>query len=249
MGFDPLFVWGIVHVAMMMAHEGRYGHWDTLLVNEFYELDNEKFSSSKGHLVWARDLVAEVPRDIVRFYLCLSAPEHARTNFSRATLDTVARDRLVVPWNELAAVLAKLTAEAGGDVPPLPVSAAARAAAAAMVGRFTGCYELTSFSLTRAADLVVQYTARVRAHALRAAGDGLDRDALRARLGELFVQTRALVCGASPILIDVTARAAHAGGFELHISPDTCDVTQTTAFGLPLLELATAPDPVVSRLD
>jgi methionyl-tRNA synthetase len=233
MGFDPLYVWGLVHVAELMAHEGKYALTDTLLVNEFYELESEKFSTSKGHVVWARDLVAEVPRDIARFYMCLSAPEHARTNFSRAILTKVAEERLVGPWNELAATLAKLTAELG-DNKPLPVSPQARAQAAAMITRFSLCYELESFSLSRAADLIVQYTERLRQHADRALAPGLDRDLLSGRLGDLFLQLRALLSGASPILIDLAARA----GIELSMSAEAYQLTHTAAVAVPVLDLS-----------
>lgn len=242
MGFDPLYVWAVVHVAELMAHEGRYALTDTFLVNEFYELENEKFSTSKGHVVWARDLVAEVPRDIVRYYLNLSAPEHARTNFSRAAMDQIVGRRLVEPWNELAVLLAKLTAEADGEAGSLPVSPETPKRAAAMVDRFSLCYELESFSLSRAADLVAQYVERLRAHAQRAREEMLDREQLRPRLGDLFLQLRALICCASPILIDLAARAAQAGGFDLRISASEFEVSQTTAFHVPGLALRVVPE-------
>ncbi len=241
MGFDPLYVWGLVHVAELMAHEGRYVLPDTLLTNEFYELENEKFSTSKGHVVWARELVTEVPRDVVRFFLCLSAPEHARANFSRALLDMIAGRRLIDPWNELAGILAKLTADTAGDGEPLPVSPGTPALAAAIVNRFATCYELDSFSLSRAADLVVQHIERLRGLARRALDEGLDPDVRRLRVGDIFVQLRALISGASPILMDVAARAARAGDFALCMSPDAYVVARTTTFAVPGLELRMAP--------
>jgi methionyl-tRNA synthetase len=241
MGFDPLYVWALVHVAELIAHEGRYVLPESFLCNEFYELEHEPFSTSKGHLVWARDLVTEVPRDVVRFYLCLSAPEHARTNFSRATLDRVVGKRLVAAWNDLAAALAKLTAGAGGDGTALPVPPEAAGKAAAMVARFSLCYELDSFSLTRAADLIVGHVARLRASAHQAVADDLSPDALDARLGDLYLQVRALISCAAPILIDVAADAARAGGFELGMSAAPFDVAQTTAFAIPTLNLRLGP--------
>jgi methionyl-tRNA synthetase len=247
-GFDNLFIWAAVHIAELIAHDGKYVLPDTILCNEFYELENEKFSTSKGHLLWARDLVAEVPRDIVRFYLNLSAPEHSRTNFSRAALDKVAGNRLVGPWNELAASLAKLTAEVGNtssdDTGPLPVSPETPGYAAAMVERFRLCYELSSFSLSRAADLIVQNVERLRLHAERALVGDLDPDALEVRLGDLFLQLRALIACASPILIDLAGQAAEAGGFELRISAEKFDVTHTTAFAVPNLDLTVTTNPV-----
>jgi methionyl-tRNA synthetase len=234
-GFDNLFIWGVAHVAELIAHEGRYVLPDTILCNEFYELDNQKFATSRGHVVWARDLLAEVPRDIARFHLNLSAPEHARTSFSRATLEQVAAERLVGPWNQLAAALAKLTAKAGRD--PLPVSPWAPARAAAIVSRFSQCFELASFSLNQAAELVTQHLERLRNHAVIALVEDLDRDVLRVRLGDLFLQVRALISGASPILIDLAASAAQAGDFEPSMSASVFDVTSTTAFQLPTLDL------------
>ena len=240
MGYDPLFVWGIVHVAELMAHGDRYGLWDTLLVNEFYELENEKFSSSKGHLIWARDLVAEVPRDVVRFYLCLSAPEHARTNFGRAVLDKVADERLVTPWNELCSALAKLDVEVG-ETGPLPVSASARAQAAAVVARFSACYELDTFSLFRAADLIAVNVERLRHRALAALAAAPDER--RARLGDLFLVLRALLAAAAPVLIDLADAARQAGAAD-GLAPGAFEVAETTAFAVPRLSLhATPTDP------
>ncbi len=236
MGFDPLFTWGVVHVAELIALEGRYVLPDTLLVNEFYELENEKFSTSKGHVVWARDLATEVPRDIARFYLNLTAPEFARTNFSRAALEKVAGDRLVAPWNELAETLGKLTAEVGAENGKLPVSLEATERAAAMVSRFALNYELEDFSLSRAADLVVQHVERLRARTRQTVDGNLDQEVLRGELGDVFLELRALISCASPILIDLADRAARAGEFELRITVDAFDVTHTTAFTVPALE-------------
>jgi methionyl-tRNA synthetase len=228
-GFDNLYIWGLVHIAELMAHEGKYVLPDTILCNEFYELENEKFSTSKGHVVWARDLVAEVPRDLARFYLNLTAPEHSRTNFSRAALDKVVQQRVVTPWNDLATLLGKLTADAGGDDVALPVSASTVDNIGAMVSRFALTFELETFSLTRAADLFVQYTERLRLHAGRAEpGD-------RTALGDLFLQLRALVSAASPILVDHSAQVAGAGGFALRTDAAAYDVRTTTAFPVPTL--------------
>lgn len=244
MGFDPLFTWGVVHVAELMAFEGRYVLPDTLLVNEFYELENEKFSTSKGHVVWARDLVAEVPRDVVRFYLNLTAPEHARTNFSRAALDKVAEQRLVRPWNELAAALETLTARVGGG--SLPVPAATRSRVAAMTSRFRLCYELDSFSLSRAADEVVAQLARLVGLARQALTEDVEEAEFRLRLADLYVQVRAYVGCVSPILVDVTEQAARAGGFTPRMTVEDFDVAHTTPIVLPKLDLKL---PTVSEPD
>ena len=88
-----------------------------------------------------------------------------------------------------------------------------------------------------------------------ALAEDLDRDVLRVRLGDLFLQLRALISGASPILIDLAASAAQAGDFEPSMSASVFDVTSTTAFQVPALDLrtptlvrATDPSPTASSM-
>jgi methionyl-tRNA synthetase len=222
LGFDNAYFWGMTHLALLMAHEGRYVLPDTIVCNEFYELENEKFSTSRGHVVWGHDLVREVPRDLVRFYLALTAPEHQRTNFSRAALEKVVAERLVAPWDQLADLL-RMAAALGGPG-PLPVSPAARARAAAMVDRFRACYELSRYSLTRAADLVVVHLDRL----VRRALDGTPP-------GDLFLETTALVAAAAPVLVDVAAELAATSGGELSLAAGAFEVDAVAPFDLPRL--------------
>jgi methionyl-tRNA synthetase len=216
LGFDNAYFWGMTHLALLLAHDGSYVLPDAIVCNEFYELENEKFSTSRGHVIWTRDLLQEVPRDLVRFYLALTAPEHSRANFSRAALDRIARTRLVEPWNALAAAVDEAVAALAAEHHTLPVSAGARGRSAAMVDRFATCYEVSSYSLTRAADLIVQHTARLEQEAselvsgLAAAG----QVACRRRLGDLISEVRTLIVAASPILIDLAQDSARFGGLD-----------------------------------
>jgi methionyl-tRNA synthetase len=221
-GFDNVYFWGLTHVALLMAHDGRYVLPDTIISNEFYELENEKFSTSLGHVLHTGELLDEVPRDLVRFYLALSAPEHQQTNFGREALAKVAGGRLADPWHRLAALLGKSVAEAGVNGVALPVSDAARARAAAVLSRFRVCYDLESYSLTRAATLIVDQL------------DRLSRSAPDAALGDVFCEVQALITGASPILIDLAETASHIGGFACRF--DAAPATTVTPFALPGFE-------------
>jgi methionyl-tRNA synthetase len=235
LGFDNGYICGMAHVALLLAYEGRYVLPDTIVSNEFYELENEKFSTSKGHVIRVQDLLAEVPRDVIRFYLALTCPEHQCTNFSRTALDKVTAQRLVEPWNRLSGLLGKAVA-AGGVGASLPVSAAARGRAAAMLERFRACYELDGFSLTRAAELVVVQLDRLQRRASQL--DGLDgpRDgAASKQLGDLFLEVKVLLAGASPILIDLAAAASQAGDLDGMFGRGALDVLQVTPFVLPPL--------------
>ncbi|WP_326589117.1 class I tRNA ligase family protein [Streptomyces sp. NBC_01294] len=213
LGFDNVYFWGMTHLALLMAHGARYVEPHAIVSNEFYELENQKFSTSKGHVVWAADLVAEVPRDLVRFYLALTAPEHSRTNFSREALATLASSRLVEPWNRLAGRLDELQAAVPADA-LLEVSETGAAHAAIVVERFRSHYELESFSLHRAADLVVVHLDRLLKQADRVAAD------VPGDLGDLVLAVRTLTACAAPLLVDLAARAERAGvGLTLPAGP------------------------------
>lgn len=51
------------------------------VVNELLDLGGSKFSTSRGHLIWARDVLSVVPTDYVRFALSYDRPEGVRSNF------------------------------------------------------------------------------------------------------------------------------------------------------------------------
>jgi methionyl-tRNA synthetase len=233
-GYDNVYHWGLMDLVLLMAHGDRYTLPASNVCNEFYDLDGDKFSTSRNHLIWSVDLLAEVPRDLVRFYLALTAPEYQRTNFSREGLERATARHLVEPWNALADTLslARLGADPGEA---LPTTAAGRQRAAVMVRRFRSCYELSTFSLTRAAETVVAHLARLRAAAERA-------DGRPTTLGDLFLQTRALLAGAAPILIDVTDAARAAGvDVSLHAAP----VDEITPFPVRRLPVGSDVAPAV----
>lgn len=238
-GFDNVYFWGLTHVALLMAHEGRYVLPDAIISNEFYELDNDKLSTSLGNVLYTNDLLTRVPRDLIRFYLALSCPENQRTNFSRGALDKVVNQRVVTPWNQLAETLNTMIAD-GGVTGELPVTAEARDRARAMAARFRVCYELDGYSLTRAADLIVAQVSRL----LRAAR-ALDPStaATSGALADLFLELRTLIGCASPIMIDLGAAGAEASGFQCRLDSQATQVSTVRPFRVPAVEAAVTDRP------
>lgn len=226
-GYDNVFHWGVLDLALLMAHGDRYVLPETNVCNEFYDLDGEKFSTSRGHLVRGVDLLAEVPRDLVRFYLTLTAPEYQRTNFTRGELVEVVSRRLVEPWNVLAEALALLLVNVDTAV-PLATGGRGRRMAAAMADRLRRCYELETFSPARAAETILVHLDRLRREAEEAAA-GL-RGA--ADVGDLLLQVRTVLSYAAPILVDAADRAAAAG---VDTVPDGGTASHIRAFSLPPL--------------
>jgi len=191
LGFDNIYPFAIAGPAMLLALDGRYDLPTRYLTNEFYELDHRKFSTSRGHVVWSRDLAAEVPRDLIRFHLAATSPEHQRTSFTRDGLARVTSSRLVSPWNRVADKVNRWV-----GIGPLPVSARSRRAASLMAERFAASYELAGFSLNRAAETIAEQLARL---------DG--REVTGANAGDFCFEVDRLLRGAAPILMDLAEQA------------------------------------------
>ncbi|MFK8846354.1 class I tRNA ligase family protein [Streptomyces sp. Ac-502] len=223
-GFDNVYHWSVMDLVLLLAHGDRYIRPYASVCNEFYELEHAKFSTSRNHVVRAGDLVADVPRDIARYYLALTAPERERTNFDPAEL---AAHPLAGEWNELAAVVDTLLA--GRDFQePLPVTDEGRRADARLAARLRACFAPETFSLARAARLIAERTAELR-----------DTAAGFAAPGDFLLAVRTLLAWSAPILVDVGRRAAE-GGVDLSLSGARDTVVEKIApFRLPRLPEST----------
>jgi methionyl-tRNA synthetase len=214
LGMDAFYPFAVIGTAMLMA-SGGYTLPDRWITNEFYELANDKFSTSRGHLVSGRELADEVPRDLIRYHLAATSPEFQRTNFTRESLARVTRTRLVEPWNR---VVDKADSYVGQGA--LPVSERSRETARLMARRFADAYEIDRFSLTAAAFTLSEQLAR------------LDRWHVRPdEAGDFCHQAQVFLRYASPILIDLAESAFHT---EATI-PGDLDATSYTPVRLPRL--------------
>lgn len=117
-GFDNGFFYGILVPALLLAFDPGIKLPDAFVMNEFYRLDGLKFSTSRRHAIWGRDIIAQVPADVVRFYLAYSCPETEGTNFTREEFaDTVERE-LVGTWQPwLSRVGTRTARDFEGTVP------------------------------------------------------------------------------------------------------------------------------------
>lgn len=71
--------------------------FDYVLTNYFYNLQGEKFSTSRLHVVWAADIVEATPAtsDAVRYFLARESPEEETTNFDVDAFIAFVNDELV----------------------------------------------------------------------------------------------------------------------------------------------------------
>ena len=233
LGFDNAYFFCLAHMALLMAHGDRYIRPEWVLTNEFYELESQKFSTSKGHVLSPEDLLPEVPRDQLRLYLALTAPSYQRTTFSRDGLDKITRSQLVEPWNRLVSTLGKAIANAGSGTDPLPVSATGRQRAATMLERFDYCYEMPAYSLNRCAETILIHVGRLARTAADLSIRGIDEQP--EAWADLFLQVQVMLAVASPILIDLAAAARQACGLDGTLSLQAYDVTEIRPFTPPSL--------------
>jgi methionyl-tRNA synthetase len=81
-GIDNAVLLLAASAAVMGALSG-YKPFDHVLVNDFYNLQGAKFSTSRLHVIWAADIVEATPAtsDAVRYFLARESPEQGRANF------------------------------------------------------------------------------------------------------------------------------------------------------------------------
>lgn len=84
LGFDNTFYYGVLTPALFAAAGMPTGTLRGLVVNEFYQLEGRKFSTSRGHAVWAEDFLAAEDPALVRLYLCWDRPEPYESDFTEA---------------------------------------------------------------------------------------------------------------------------------------------------------------------
>ena len=185
LGFDNSFFYALAHVALALsAREAGLEALvpDALITNEFYHLDNYKFSTSQGHLIWGRDFLREVPADEARFYFASSNPELHQSNFSRSDFEAVVATQYREPLARLKTLLS--------DLPPKVASSQRRdPMGQALLDRLAHAYDSDHLSLRLAAQTI--------AAGLDAAVD-LGRPP--AQLDRLRSLAEALAIGAAPLI-------------------------------------------------
>ncbi|MFM9379671.1 class I tRNA ligase family protein [Pseudomonas sp. UV AK001] len=148
MGFDNSYYFSLVHLAMQLA-QGDLVTPTAIITNEFFHLENQKFSTSRGHLIWAADLLKDYGADNVRFFLALANPETQTANFSEKEFIEAIQQKLHTPLGQIAEAIARQS-PGEMDVSELHVHFLRYAE------RMTRLYSLETFCLRQAAETTVQ---------------------------------------------------------------------------------------------
>mmetsp|Transcript_18550 Transcript_18550/g.30543 ORF Transcript_18550/g.30543 Transcript_18550/m.30543 type:complete len:666 (+) Transcript_18550:654-2651(+) len=87
-GFDNSFYHAILYPSLYAAALPNWQGKITYAVNEFYLLEHKKFSTSRRHAIWGKDILTDETVDPLRLFLSQTRPEAARTNFSRLAYES-----------------------------------------------------------------------------------------------------------------------------------------------------------------
>ncbi|MEU6895112.1 class I tRNA ligase family protein [Streptomyces sp. NPDC046557] len=177
-GYDNSFYHAVLYpVLYRLAFPGWSPDID-YHVNEFYLLEGSKFSTSRRHAVWGKEILTPDTVDSVRYFLAATRPEGLRTDFRRAAYEATLDDTLIGTWQQwLNDLGARVSKHHGGHAPDAgnwtPEHSAFLARLGTRLTAVTGALGNDAFSLQQAAaelDGIVRDTVRF------ARGEGLLAD-------------------------------------------------------------------------
>ena len=137
-GKDNIPFHTIIWPAMLIGYGDRNLPYD-VPANEFMTMSGTKASSSRGNVIWTRDVLDRYGADALRYYLSVTAPEGRDTDFTYEELIRRNNDELVATYgNAVHRTLTFLQSKFGGSVPqPLALREADREILAELDRGFT----------------------------------------------------------------------------------------------------------------
>jgi len=105
--------------------------------SEFLTMESAKFSSSRGHVIYVRDMLARYQPDALRYFIAVGGPETSDADFTWAEFKRRTNDELVAGWGNLVNRTASLVHKNVGHIPALTnLADIDKAALAASAGAF-----------------------------------------------------------------------------------------------------------------
>jgi methionyl-tRNA synthetase len=137
-GKDNIPFHTIIWPAMLIGYGNRNLPYD-VPANEFMTMSGAKASSSRGNVIWTRDVLDRYDADALRYYLSVTAPEGRDTDFTYEELIRRNNDELVATYgNAVHRTLTFLQSRFGGIVPqPQALREADKEILAELDGGFT----------------------------------------------------------------------------------------------------------------
>src|SRR4029077_7165314 len=74
---------------------------DEIVASEFLHMEGSKFSTSRGNVIYVKDVLDRYDADALRYYLMIAGPENQDTDFTWAEFIRRNNDELVATWGNL----------------------------------------------------------------------------------------------------------------------------------------------------
>lgn len=91
--------------------------------SEFLSMEGRKFSSSRGIVIYVKDILSRYQVDAVRYYISVAGPETSDSDFTWAEFVRHNNDELVSGWGNLVNRVANLLHKNFGEIPEVDESA------------------------------------------------------------------------------------------------------------------------------
>jgi methionyl-tRNA synthetase len=86
--------------------------------SEYLTMESKQFSSSRGHVIYVRDVLSRYQPDALRYFLCAAAPESQDSDFTWREFVTRTNTELVAGWGNLVNRTATMISKNFGEIPP-----------------------------------------------------------------------------------------------------------------------------------
>ncbi|WP_067782202.1 methionine--tRNA ligase [Actinomyces vulturis] len=129
MGKDNIVFHSQIWPAEMLAHNGQgnrggepgpFGILNLpteVVSSEFLTMEGKKFSSSKGIVIYVRDMLSRYQADALRYFICAAGPESSDADFTWAEFVRRTNSELVAAWGNLVNRTASMIAKRFGYIP------------------------------------------------------------------------------------------------------------------------------------
>ncbi len=129
MGKDNITFHAQIWPAELLAYAGRgtlggapgaFGELNLpteVVSSEFLTMEGKQFSSSRGVVIYVRDMLARYQPDALRYYICAAGPETADSDFTWSEFVRRTNTELVAGWGNLVNRTATLVHKNIGEIP------------------------------------------------------------------------------------------------------------------------------------
>ena len=88
-----------------------------MVSSEYLNVDGQQFSSSRGVVIYVRDMLSRYQPDALRYYLSIAGPETQDVDFTWAEFKRRTNDELVAGWGNLVNRTASMVNKSFGAIP------------------------------------------------------------------------------------------------------------------------------------